>query len=51
MWYEVFTPHGVFRIIQQLTYGELLIAMLLVVLIVLVGIKLLLDVAYREGWL
>jgi hypothetical protein len=49
--YDVTTPHGIFRVLQSLTYGELLIAILLVVLITVVGVKFIWEVACREGWL
>lgn len=49
--YDVTTPHGIFRVLQSLTYGELLIAILLVVLITVVGVKFIWEIACREGWL
>ena len=48
--YEVLTPHGVFEIIQSLSYGEMIIAILLMVLIIVTGMKFLWEVATREGW-
>lgn len=49
--YQVQTPHGVFEVIQSLSYGEMLIAGILVVIAVLVGIKILYDIADREGFI
>ncbi|MDI3477850.1 MAG: hypothetical protein PWQ59_1375 [Thermoanaerobacterium sp.] len=51
MKFSVITPNGIFEILQNASYGELLISILLVILIVLVGLKFLWEVACREGWL
>lgn len=49
--YEVITPHGLFEIIQSLSYGEMLISGILVVIAVILGFKTLYDIADREGFI
>lgn len=51
MKYEVATPHGVFEVLQRLTYGEMIIAGILVVILVVIGFKTLYDIASREGYI
>jgi len=48
--YEIITPHGVFQVIQSLTYGEMIISTLIIILIVITGLRFLWEVAVREGW-
>jgi len=51
MGYQVSTPHGIFEIIQSLTYGEMIIAGVLVIIAVVIGFKTLYDIADREGFI
>lgn len=51
MKYQVQTPHGIFEVFQSLTYGEMLIAGILVVIAVILGFKVLYDVLDREGFI
>lgn len=48
--YEVLTPHGIFTVLQRLTYGEMLLSILVLVLIAITGLKLVWQVGTREGW-
>jgi len=49
--YEINTPHGLFEVIQSLSYGDMIIAGVLVVIAVIVGFKTLYDIADREGFI
>lgn len=49
--YEVITPHGIFEIIQSLSYGDMIIAGILVIIAVILGFKTLYDIADREGFI
>lgn len=49
--YIVTTPHGLFEVLQRLSYGEMLIAGILVVIAVVIGFKALYDIADREGFI
>lgn len=51
MKYDVTTPHGIFEIIQSLTYGEMIIAGILVIIAVIIGFKTLYEIADREGFI
>ncbi len=51
MSYRVFTPDGFFEVIQKLTYGDMIIAGLLVIILVVVLLKALYDIADREGFI
>lgn len=51
MKYQVPTPHGVFEVIQSLSYGDMIIAGILIVIAVIVGFKVLYDIADREGYI
>lgn len=51
MEYQVSTPHGIFNVIQSLTYGEMIIAGLLTVIAFIFVFKVLYDVADREGFI
>lgn len=51
MKYQVPTPHGVFEVIQSLSYGDMIIAGILIVIAVIVGFKTLYDIADREGYI
>ncbi|NLI74762.1 MAG: hypothetical protein GX369_08380 [Euryarchaeota archaeon] len=51
MGYEVLTPHGVFEVIQSLSYGDMIISGILVVIAVIAGFKTLYDIADREGFI
>lgn len=51
MGYQVNTPHGVFEVLQSLSYGDMIIAGLLVIIAVIVGFKALYDIADREGFI
>lgn len=51
MLYEIHTPHGIFQVIQSLTYGEMIIAGLLTVIAAILVFKVLYDIADREGFL
>jgi len=48
--YDVLTPHGIFKVLQSFTYGEMVISILLIILIVITGLKFLWEIAIREGW-
>lgn len=49
MYYKVFTPYGFFEVLQQLSYGEMIIAGILVLILAVLGCKVIYDVADREG--
>jgi len=49
--YQVQTPHGVFEVIQSLSYGDMIIAGILVIIAVLIAIKVIYDIADREGYI
>jgi len=49
--YQVQTSHGFFEVYQSLTYGDMILMGILVVIAVLVGIKIIYDIADREGYL
>lgn len=51
MEYQVTTPHGIFSVIQSLTYGEMIIAGILTVIAFILVFKVLYDVADREGFI
>lgn len=51
MSYQVTTPHGIFEIIQSLTYGEMIIAGILVIIATILTFKTLYDIADREGFI
>lgn len=51
MSYKVFTPAGLFEVIQQLSYGDMIIAGILVIILVVLLFKVLYDIADREGFL
>jgi predicted permease len=48
---EIITPSGIFKILQNASYGELLIAILLVIILVVFVMYFIWRVACREGWL
>ena len=48
---EIITPSGIFEILQNATFGELLISILLTALLVVNIIYFLWRVACREGWI
>lgn len=48
---EVVTPSGIFEIIQNATFGELLIGILLTALLVVNILYFIWRVACREGWI
>lgn len=51
MSYQVLTPHGIFEIIQSLSYGEMIISGILVIIATILGFKTLYDIADREGYI
>lgn len=51
MKYQVPTPHGFFEVIQSLSYGDMLIAGILVVIAAILVFKTLYDIAEREGFI
>lgn len=51
MSHEISTPHGIFEVIQSLTYGEMIISGILVIIAVVVSFKTLYDIADREGFI
>lgn len=51
MGYKIFTPHGFFEVLQQLSYGDMIIAGILVIILVVLGIKVVYDIADREGFI
>lgn len=51
MSYKVFTPHGFFEVLQQLSYGEMIISGILVIILVVIGCKVVYDIADREGYI
>lgn len=51
MEYTVQTLHGVFKVIQSMSYGEMLIAGILVIIATILGFKTLYDIADREGYI
>jgi len=51
MGYQVSTPHGFFEVIQSLSYGEMIIAGILVIIVTILGFKTLYDIADREGYI
>jgi hypothetical protein len=51
MKYQVPTPHGVFEVLQSLSYGDMIIAGILVVIAVILAFKTLYDIADREGYI
>ena len=51
MEYQINTGHGFFSVLQRLTYGEMLIAGLLTIILVVIVFKILYDVADREGFI
>lgn len=50
MSYQVLTPHGLFEVIQSLSYGEMVISGILVIIATILGFKTLYDIADREGY-
>lgn len=51
MKYDISTPYGVFEVLQQLTYGEMIIGGILTVILVVVTFKAVYDIADREGFI
>lgn len=51
MLYRVFTPHGFFEVLQQLSYGDMIIAGILLIILVVLGFKVIYDIADREGYI
>lgn len=51
MSYRVFTPDGFFEVLQQLSYGDMIIAGVLVLILIAVLFKVVYDIADREGFL
>ncbi|MDH7578487.1 MAG: hypothetical protein QHH75_11905 [Bacillota bacterium] len=51
MEYLVSTPHGFFKVLQQLSYGEMIIAGILTIILVVIGCKVVYDIADREGYI
>lgn len=51
MSYQVLTPHGIFEIIQSMSYGEMIISGILVIIATILGFKTLYDIADREGYI
>lgn len=51
MSYRVLTPEGFFDVLQQLTYGDMIIAGILVIILVVIGFKVIYDIADREGFI
>lgn len=51
MSYQILTPHGIFEVIQSLSYGEMIISGILVIIATILGFKTLYDVADREGFI
>lgn len=51
MGYKVFTPHGFFEVLQQLSYGDMIIAGILAIILVVLGFKVIYDIADREGFI
>jgi len=49
--YTVPTPHGVFEVLQSLSCGDMIIAGILTVIAVIIGLKVLYDIADREGYI
>lgn len=48
---EILTPSGIFEIIQNATFGELLIGILLTVILAVNVLYFIWRVACREGWI
>jgi len=51
MSYQILTPHGIFEVMQSLSYGEMIISGILVIIATILGFKTLYDVADREGFI
>lgn len=51
MEYLVNTANGAFKVLQQLSYGDMIIAGLLVIIAVILGCKVVYDIADREGFI
>lgn len=51
MSYTITTPHGIFQVLQNLSYGDMIIAGLLVAIAVILLFKVLYDVLDREGYI
>jgi hypothetical protein len=49
--YIVTTPHGVFEVLQSLSYGDMIIAGILVLILAVLGFKTLYEIADREGYI
>lgn len=49
--YSVSTAHGIFDVLQSLSYGDMIIAGLLVLILCVLGFKALYDIADREGYI
>lgn len=49
--YIVKTSHGIFKVIQQLTYGDMIIAVILVGIFAVLAFKVIYDIADREGYI
>ncbi|NLV16055.1 MAG: hypothetical protein GXY50_02425 [Syntrophomonadaceae bacterium] len=51
MIYRVFTPEGFFEVIQHLTYGDMIIASILIIILAVIVFKVIYDIADREGFI
>ncbi len=51
MQYTVTTPHGIFAVIQSLSYGDLIVAILLSLILLVLGLKTAYDILDREGYI
>ncbi|SHK92339.1 hypothetical protein [Desulforamulus aeronauticus] len=51
MEYKVETLHGIFLVIQSMSYGEMLIAGILVVIATILGFKTIYEIADKEGYI
>jgi len=51
MIYRVFTPEGFFEVLQQLTYGDMIIAGILIIILAVITFKVIYDIADREGFI
>ncbi|NSW84437.1 MAG: hypothetical protein HPY90_14475 [Syntrophothermus sp.] len=49
MSYRVFTPEGIFEVLQQLSYGDMLSAGILTIIVAVIVFKVLSEIADREG--
>ena len=51
MEYIINTSHGIFKVLQQLTYGDMIISILLLAILAVVGFKVIYDIADKEGFI